>query len=302
MVFPDTARFNAVAVSNLPLSADVLGLDPVRLPVDGRVPILRKGDVVVVHHTATTSPATVSNGQTVNLGRERIARMRVIGNDGNTIATGYSTNLDAGTVTFSAVAGYSQPVRIEHRIEDMALCSDAQINGDLAITRPLTHDFPLGSYVSSALLMGDLRARVSVFFDQQTFIGWSDTLSGGAATGTCNRTQYPVIVTNRGAIQERWEIVFTNSTTINVIGETIGQIVTGHAIVNDLAPLNPETAVPYFSIAKEGWGAGWAAGNVIRMNTVAANYPVWVARTALQGNPTQQSDQFTLGIRGDVDA
>ena len=302
MVFPDTARFNAVAVSNLPLSADVLGLDPVRLPVDGRVPILRKGDVVVVHHTATTSPATVSNGQTVNLGRERIARMRVIGNDGNTIATGYSTNLDAGTVTFSAVAGYSQPVRIEHRIEDMALCSDAQINGDLAITRPLTHDFPLGSYVSSALLMGDLRARVSVFFDQQTFIGWSDTLSGGAATGTYNRTQYPVIVTNRGAIQERWEIVFTNSTTINVIGETIGQIVTGHAIVNDLAPLNPETAVPYFSIAKEGWGAGWAAGNVIRMNTVAANYPVWVARTALQGNPTQQSDQFTLGIRGDVDA
>ena len=302
LVFADTARFNAVAVSNLPLSAEVLGLDPVRLPVDGRVPILRKGDVVVVHHTATTSPATVSNGQTVNLGRERVARARVIGANGNTITTGYTTNLDAGTVTFTDVSGYSQPVHIEHRIEDMALCSDAQINGELALTRPLTHDFPLGSYISSALIAGDLHARVSVFFDQQTWTGWYDTLQGSVATGTYNKTQYPVEVSNRGAIQERWEIVFTNSTTVNVIGETVGQIVTGHAIVNDLAPVNPETGVPYFSIDALGWGAGWSAGNVVRMNTVAANYPVWVARTVLQGNPTVQSDQFTLGVRGDVDA
>ena len=302
LVFADTARFNAVAVSNLPLSAEVLGLDPVRLPVDGRVPILRKGDVLVIHHTATTAPATVSNSQTVNLGRERIARVRVIGANGNTIASGYSANLDAGTVTFSNVSGYSQPVTIEHRIEDMVLCSDAQINGDLTITRPLTHGFPLGSLVSSALLIGDMKARVSVFFDQQTWTGWYDTLQGSAATGTYNKTQYPVVVTNRGAIEERWEIIFTNANTINVIGETVGQIVTGHAIVNDLAPVNPETGVPYFSLDKLGWGAGWSAGNVIRMNTVAANYPVWVARTVLQGNPTTQSDQFTLGIRGDVDA
>lgn len=301
LVFADTARFNAVAVSTLPLSAEVLGLDPVRLPVDGRVPVLRKGDVVVVHHTAATSPATVSNSQTVNLGRERVARVRVIGNDGNTITSGYTTNLDAGTVTFTNVSGYSQPVHIEHRIEDMALCSDAQINGDLALTRPLTHDFPLGSYVSSALIAGDLHARVSVFFDQQTWTGWYDTLQGSVATGTYNKTQYPVAVSNRGAIQERWEIIFTNSTTVNVIGETVGQIVTGHAIVNDLAPVNPETSVPYFEIDALGWGAGWSAGNLVRMNTVAANYPVWVARTVLQGNPTVQSDQFTIGVRGDVD-
>lgn len=302
LVFPDTARFNAVAVSNLPLSAEVLGLDPVRLPVDGRVPILRKGDVLVIHHTDSTAPATVSNSQTVNIGRERVARVRVIGANGATITSGYTQDLDAGTVTFTNVTGYSQPVTIEHRIEDMALCSDAQINGDLSITRPLTHDFPLGSYVSSALIAGDLHARVSVFFDQATWTGWYDTLQGSVATGTYNKTQYPVEVTNRGAIQERWELVFTNTTTINVIGETVGQIVTGHSIVNDLAPINPATGVPYFELDAIGWGAGWSAGNVVRMNTVAANYPVWCARTVLQGNPTVQSDQFTLGVRGDVDA
>ncbi|MER2546462.1 MAG: hypothetical protein ABTS16_24025 [Candidatus Accumulibacter phosphatis] len=302
LVMPETLLFNAVAVSNLPLSAEVLGLDPVRLPVDGRVPVLRKGDVLVVHHTATTAPATVSNSQTVSLGRVRVARVRVVGADGETIPTGYSHDLDAGTVTFTDVTGYSQPVTIEHRIEDMALCSDAQINGELTLTRPLTHDFPLGSLVSSALIVGDLHARVSHWFDQATWTGvWSDALIGSAASASYNTVQYPVVVTNRGAIQERWEIIFTNTTTVNVIGETVGQIVTGHAIANPLAPINPATEVPYFTVSPLGWGAGWSAGNLVRMNTVAANFPVWVARTVLQGPPAETSDQFIIGIRGDVD-
>lgn len=302
LILTETALYNAVAVSCLPLSAAVLGLDPVRLPVDGRVPVLRKGDVLVVHHSATTAPAGVANGQTINLGRVRLARVRVIGANDATITAGYTQDLDAGTVTFTDVTGYSQPVRIEHRIEDMALCSDAQINGDLTITRPLTHDFPLGSLVSSALIMGDLKARVSHWFDQQTWTGvWSDTLIGSDASSSYNTVQFPVEVTNRGALQERWRIVFTNVTTVSVIGETVGQIVTGHAIANLLAPINPATGVPYFSIDPAGWGGGWSAGNVVRFNTVAANYPVWVARTVLQGPASQANDYFTIGIRGDVD-
>lgn len=113
--------------------------------------------------------------------------------------------------------------------------------------------------------------------------------------------QYPVTVSNRGALQERWLIQFTNTTTVNVIGETIGQILTAVAIANVIAPINPATGVPYFSIQPAGWGAGWSAGNLVRFNTVAANYPVWVARTVLQGPPAESSDQFILGIRGDVD-
>ncbi len=302
LVLADTAFYNAVAVSNLPLSADVLGIDPVRLPVDGRVPIFRKGDVLVVHHQAVTSPATVTNGQTLNLGRVRIARIRVIGDDEVTISAGYTTDLDAGTVTFNSVAGYAQPVRVEHRIEDMALCSDVQINGDLQITRPLTHDFPLGSMVSSALIAGDMRARVSHFFDQETWTGaWSDTIIGSGAPSSYNAVQYPVVVTNKGAIKERWRLVFTNTNTISVIGETIGQVLTAVAIANPIAPINPATSVPYFTIAPGGWGAGWSAGNVLRLNTVAATYPVWVARTVLQGPAAVQDDAFILGVRGDVD-
>ena len=42
-VFADTIRYNAVGYTYLPLDADVIGMDPVRLPQDGRVTIIRTG-------------------------------------------------------------------------------------------------------------------------------------------------------------------------------------------------------------------------------------------------------------------
>ncbi|MBV5277073.1 hypothetical protein JZU56_04545, partial [bacterium] len=64
-VFADTIRFNAVGFTYLPLDADILGLDPVRLPQDGKVSIFRPGGFAVLGHTASIT-ATVSNGQVIN--------------------------------------------------------------------------------------------------------------------------------------------------------------------------------------------------------------------------------------------
>ncbi len=301
-VFPGTIKYNAVVVSSLPLDADIIGLDPVRLPADGRVPIFRAGNIAVVHHTATKAPQTVSNGQTVDLLRTRLSRVRVIGNDGVTITTGYTADLDAGTVLFSDITGYSQPIHIENRIEDMALVSDAQINGTMSITRQLTHDFPEGSYVSSALIIGDMRARVPILFDQATWVGtsWANTINGSAATATFNDVLAPIEVTNQGAITERWIVQFTNTTSFNVIGEHVGVIATGNT-GTDCAPNNPATGVPYFTLLTTGWGSGWSAGNVLRFNTVGALFPVWIARTIQQGAATEPDDAFTVLVRGDID-
>ncbi len=296
-----SVRYSAVAYSYLPLDADLLGIDPVRLPQDGRVPIFRPGGLAVVGHTGTLT-ATVSNGQTLNCGRTRLSRVRVLGSDGVGIHTGYSTDLDAGTVTFADVAGYSQPITIEHRIEDMAVVRDTQISGEVTFTRPLTHDYPAGvSYLSSALVAGDLFARVQAVFDQATWDGtYQDALVGNSATATFNQTLAPITVTNRGALTERWLLRFTSSTAFEVIGENVGVIATG-TINTDCAPLNPATGVPYFTIPALGWGTGWAAGNVLRINTVGAMFPVWIVRTVQQGPETVQDDNFTLLIRGDVD-
>lgn len=296
-----TLRYNAVAFSYLPLDADIIGLDPVRLPTDGRVPIFRAGGFAVVGHTGEIT-ATVSNGQTIDCARVRLSRVRVIGNNGAVINTGYTTDLEAGTVTFTDVAGYSQPVTIQHRIEDMAVVRDAQLNGDITFTRPLTHSYPLGSYVSSALIAGDLFARVSTIFDQASWNNtWTDSVVGTPATPTFNSTQYPIAVTNRGTLTERWIVRFTGSTSFEVIGENVGVIATGNTSA-DCAPNNPATSVPYFSIPALGWGTGWSTGNVLRFNTVAAGFPVWVVRTIQQGPETVPNDNFTLLIRGDVNA
>jgi hypothetical protein len=298
----DTLRYNAVGYSYLPLDADILGLDPVRLPADGRVPIFRPGSFAVVGNTDTVGPQTVSNGQTIDCGRVRLSRVRVIGDDGLVINTGYTTDLEAGTVTFTSVSGYSQPVTVEHRVEDLMLVSDAQINGQLTFTRAMTHNYPADtSYVSSALIAGDLQARVSVLFDQATWSNvFSDSVSGSSATGTFNDIAHPIQVSNIGALTERWAVVFTNTTTFNVIGEHVGVIGSGNTSL-DFSVNNPATGQPYFTIPSVGWGTGWAAGNALRFNTVGAFFPVWVARTILQGPATVTDDSFTLLIRGDVD-
>ncbi len=190
----------------------------------------------------------------------------------------------------------------EHRIEDMGLVSDTQINGVLTLTRPLTHDYPAReSRVSSALIIGDLQARAHTLFAQQTWTGeWKDVRIGANTIAQYNETVYPVEVTNRGAIEERWALIFTNTNEFRVIGESVGQIAVGNT-ATDLAPVNPETHAPYFTLRAGGWGSGWAAGNVLRLSTAGANFPVWVARTTLQGPATQTSDSFQIQIRGDID-
>lgn len=300
-VFANTIRFNAVGFTYLPLDADLIGLDPVRLPSDGRVPIFRKGGMAVVHHTAITSPQTVANSTVVDVGRTRLSRLRVVGSDNVTIASGYVNDLDAGTVTFTDVTGYAQPVRVEHRIEDMALVSDAQINGTLSLVSQLTHSFPIGAYVSSALIIGDMKSRVPVLFDQATWNNiWSDVLQGSTSLATYDDVSSPIAVTNAGAITERWLIRFTNTTSFDVIGEHVGQIASGNT-ATDCVPMNAAGGAPYFSLKALGWGSGWSTGNVLRFNTIGALFPLWIARTIAQGPATAQDDSFTVLVRGDID-
>lgn len=297
-------RYNAVSFSYLPLDAALIGIDPVRLPSDGRAPIFRKGGVAVVGHTGSLS-TTVSNGQTINCARVRLSHVQVLGADGLAINTGYSADLEAGLVTFDDVTGYAQPVTIRHRIEDMAVVSDVTIDGQLSFTRPLTHDYPLGSYVSSAIMGSEigsnLSARVSLVFDQQTWGNvWADTLVGNAATGTFAHAQYPITTTNAGAVTERFAARFLNSTTFELIGENLG-VVGGGNTAEDFVLLDPVTGQTRLHIPALGWGLGWAAGNVLRINTVDAMLRAWALMTVRQGPATVADDSWYLLARGSVD-
>lgn len=301
-VDPTTLRYNSVSYFYLPIDAEILGLDPVRLPQDGRVPIFRSGSYVVVSHVETRAAATAVVGVPIDLGRERISRVRVVGADGLPIATGFTVDLDAGIMEFTNVTGYSQPVTIKNSIEDLVRVSDVQIDGTLTFTRQLSHDFPVGSVVSSAIMTGSLFAHVSVFFDQASWVNdaWSDTVTGAGASASYNLGTYPFVLTNRGALPERWVIRFTSSNNFECIGEHVGNIGTGSKDV-EYAPINPRTGQPYFTIPAAGWGAGWANGNILRFNTEAAMYPYAAIRTVQMGPPAGIDYNFELLNRGDVD-
>lgn len=302
-VDPTTLRYNSVTYFYLPIDAEILGLDPVRLPQDGRAPMYRPGGYLVVLHTATLPPATLTNGQTLNAARTRLARMRVVGADGVPIVTGYTTNLDAGTLTVTSTTGWAQPVTVEHSIEQLARTRDVQINGDIGIVGQLTHDFPVGSIVASALAVpGNLRARVSALWDQQTWdaISWTATNVGNPAPGTYNDALAPIAMTNAGALTEKFALRFLTSTTFTCTGENVGVIGTGSTNV-DFAPVNPISGAPYFSLLAIGWGAGWAAGNTVFLHTVGALYAFAEVRTVQMGPAIGTDYSYEVLGRGDVD-
>ncbi len=302
-VDPTTLRYNSVAYFYLPLDADIIGLDPVRLPPDGRVPIYRVGTYVVIGHTGVVPAATYTAGQTINCARDRLSRVYLIGADGQLIRTGYTPNLDAGTIAVTDVTGWVQPVTVKHRIEQMARVADVQIDGTLKLTKQLAHVFPVGSVVSSAIMAGNLRARALPVFDQQTWGGvtWSDVTDGNPAPATYNDGAFPVVVTNKGAITERFALrVLTGGTDVEVIGEHVGNLGT-FSRNTAIAPINPISGVPYFTLAAAGWGAGWVPGNTLFLPTVGTYYPMAVIRATQPSEAIGTDYAFELTERGDID-
>jgi hypothetical protein len=309
-ILPGTIRYNAVLQTNLPLDAALLGLDPVRLPSDGRVPIYRPADIVIIHHTDTTAldnPVVADTAYPV--GRTDLAVAVLYDADDKPIPVDrYEVDLADGEIIIpddwdgldDEGDPVPQPLYVKHRVEDMSLVSDVQITGQIEISSPLSREYPLGSYCSSALTYGDLFAHVTNVFDQATWSGvWSDTLIGSQATAQYDDINYPIEVLNQSAVTDRWRINFTSTTAFQVISENVGVVATG-TTGTDTAPVNPVTGAAYFVIRAAGWGSGWAAGNQLRFNVVGASGPTWIARTILAG-ATLEGDQFNMEVRGDVD-
>lgn len=308
-VFPGTIRYSGVVLSSLALDAALLGLDPVRLPSDGRVPVVRIGDVAVVHHTGTVTYADPVPGGAISAGRTGLAAVEVRDAANQRVPSDrYTIDLTTGDGTWAnplVLTGYALPLHVRHRIEDMAMVADAQINGSVSLAAPLLRDYPIGSWLSTALLAGDMVARVETVFDQAAWTNvWSDTLIGSSAVAEGNSLQYPIQVSNDGAIKERWRanVKSLSPLTVEIYGESLGLVGT-YAASGTIAPVNTLTGRLYFAIPPGFWGAGngaWVVGNQVRFNTVSAAYPITIVRTILSG-AALSGDSVYIESRGDVD-
>lgn len=299
-------RYSAVAYTYIPLDSSVIGLSATRLPLNGRVPIFRVGGIGVISASKEFAMPDHVAGKMYALPDQRISWCELEDAEGTKVPFDmYTVDYDYGKFTLNgdfALNTLTPPLKAKYRYQDMGLIRDVQINGQLTFTKPLTHNYEaVNSIVGSALVIDEMQARYTNLFAQQSWnSAWSDEPSGGAISANYNDAIYPLEVTNKGAIQERWAIVFTDATNFRCVGEYSGQI--GNGTINaDFSPINPVTGSPYFEIKKGGWGSGWASGNTMRFNTVAANYPIWAIRTVKQSEPAVISDNFQIMLRGDVD-
>lgn len=304
---PDSFRLYYTSRSYLPVDPAIIGINPVRLPSDGKVPIYAAGRILCIGHQDSLAPASYSNGQTVSLGRPRVSHVWLIDANGKLIESGYDATeqqLDDGKITIVDTTGWAQPVTVEHRIQDKTLCTDVQIDGTLGINLPLSHDFPVGSVVSSVLVFGHLFARALPVFDQATWDGitWADAPIGNVAPATYNDGANPIVVTNSGALTERYAIRFRNNgTDFDLYGEHQGVIAEGNknADFNPPNPFNP--SVPLMSVKASGWGAGWAAGNVLFPPTVGALAPFVAIRSIQPSRPAGLDMHCDFLAGGDID-
>tara|TARA_B110000211_G_scaffold15953_1_gene16698 strand:+ start:26997 stop:30563 length:3567 start_codon:yes stop_codon:yes gene_type:complete len=311
-VILSTLTYNAVAYNTVPLNADVLGLNPVKLPTDGRVPVFQPGYLVVIHNSKSLEVATPTANQVIDCSRINLAQLEIIDSAGTGLALDqYVVDKLAGTATladpFNAVdsAGVAlvMPLTVNHRIEDICAVGNVNIDGTLGLLTQLTHDYSAGdSYVSSAISFGTMQGRIYNVFSQKINQSgvFKDELEGDATVASYDDINYPILIDNKSAVQERWKIRFTNNSAFELIGETLGVVGVGSTSV-DFSPINPMTDAPYFTIKAAGWGGGWITNNMLRFNTDAAAKPIWAIRTVLPSTEPVEKDFINIEFRGDAD-
>ncbi|MBR5940597.1 MAG: hypothetical protein IKZ88_05000 [Neisseriaceae bacterium] len=305
---PNSLKYNAVSTQQVPLDADVLGIDTVRLPPNGKVPIFRRGDMVVISNRQKQGlGSAITAGQTIQLDRTDLDRVCIVDFNGvNTNAELYTVDYAQGKITFADpldLSAYTLPLTAHHAWEEENRVVGVDVvSGTLKLGFEIKRDYTVGdTFISSALVGGDLQVRASRAFSQQSWNKvWADTRQTDPILAQLNDTDYPIELTDDGAINQRWLLRFTSSNAYEVYGETLGLLCVGDT-VSDLAPPNPATGKPYFKIKAAAFGGGWAAGNCIRFNTQGTMLPVWVIRAVTPSAEKQtEKDGFTICLRGNT--
>ncbi|PWV65996.1 hypothetical protein [Plasticicumulans acidivorans] len=305
-VLPETVRLTTVAVSSVPLSSDQVGMPSTRLPIDGQLPIFRAGDAVLVHYTHETTGGMPAAGTVINLGYDRLQRVRVLDAAGQRVSsTLYTVDLDAGLLTWVTpldLTGHSAPYSYQARIADVIRCRRVDVDGTLTLMRAVSHDYPAGSFVSTLQEHGTLQPRTSYLHAQQTWTGvWSDEVIGAAAALTYDDAAQPIAVTGAGAVEEHWRITLTDSAgNVKIYGRALGLVALGN--VNDgLSPINDTTGVPYWSMAAAGFSLDRTVGSTIIFRTHPCGVKLALVRTVDLDASASGVDSFKVETAGGVD-
>lgn len=279
--------------------ADIFGLDPLRIPNDGLVPIFTRWGVCAIQHTQYQLVSSPAPGQTKTIrANTRFVDITDATNKSlwTPTDTHFAVNLATNTVTINSnFATFTAPFTLSETIGELGLITTVN-DESLVLASGTTREYPLNSTISSVLKMGDLQAYVGPVRDTSGWLGdWGN--DGNAAVGNLNVAAYPIEVTNDGAINEDWAIIFVTTTAFRLVGRSVGEVATGDTL-NDFVPMNALVAKPYFIIRQEAFGAGWNPGEAIRFFTFAAAKPAMLVRVVESGHSNITNDRTLISFRG----
>lgn len=273
----------------------------------GHVPVLHDGDIVTLWNEQATSAASQASGSTVDVGRTDLDQIAVVNAAGQEIArfmsngpapgvAGLAANLSTGIVTFSA-GWTTQTVTVRHRIAHRSAINGVGIAG-ATLAVPVTRDFPSGSIITAHVPLGDMQARAYNMLAQQAWTRvWSDSVVGNPVAMMYSGTP---VVTNQGAEDDRYAIVFKTGNTFDCYSERLGFVAEGDT-ATAFSPINPATGGPLCTLLAASWAPSILVGSVLRFNTAGACPPVWALRSVAPSSPTGTTS-VALRLHGSVDA
>ncbi|WP_295440940.1 hypothetical protein [uncultured Thiodictyon sp.] len=156
----------------------------------------------------------------------------------------------------------------------------------ITLAEGLTGAYDAGAVVASVLQPDDVAC---VYADVATTGGLTCTPAGALA------------LTNLGAIFQTWTVTVTNAATgaLAVSGDLVGAVGTG-ALGATLAPLNPASGTPYFSLAPGAWGGTPGTGDTLTFSTIPAAVPLWSRRVVPAGAAAIAVDTLAVCLEGET--
>jgi hypothetical protein len=103
----------------------------------------------------------------------------------------------------------------------------------------------------------------------------------------------------KGSIEQTWTLTWTNATTFNIVGDTLGSLGTG-TIGAGAAPANAGMSAPYFTLLAAGFSGVWAAGDTLTFKTHPAAVPVWYKRNVPALSAANASNSAITGLIGET--
>ncbi len=287
---------------------DVEGIEVLQLPPNGLTKIMQVDDeILIINSQKDDIGSAHTAGQTVQLSRVDVDRICVTdANDKPVLATLWDYDLSLGTITWKTpldLSDYAQPLSVCHTYEEINRVTAVNDDGTVTLLFPTLRAYAIAdTYVSSILSLGDLQVRASVPFTQRNWANvWQDTPIGDQLLNKLNLIDYPMLLTDDGAITERWMIRMTGTSNFELYGETLGFVMRSDTL-QDLAPIRPASGKAYFTIPKEAFGnaAPWASQEIIRFNTWGTLAPVRLIRVVSPNRNESAPDGFTYCLYGDT--